>query len=31
VLLVLERRQPHETASTVSVAAPLGAGLGGPP
>jgi glycosyltransferase 2 family protein len=30
VLLVLERRQPHDAATTVSVAAPLGAGLGGP-
>ena len=28
-LLALERRQPPDTASTVSVAAPLGAGLGG--
>lgn len=30
VLLVLERRPPPEAASTVSVAAPLGAGIGGP-
>jgi uncharacterized membrane protein YbhN (UPF0104 family) len=29
VLLVLERRTPRESATTVSVAAPLGAGLGG--
>jgi uncharacterized membrane protein YbhN (UPF0104 family) len=29
VLLVLERRSPRESATTVSVATPLGAGLGG--